>query len=260
MAGAMNVSVRTGADARLLRAAVFSAVCVLLSAIGHELASGAGISFWATASAWCGVLCAAIPLAGRQRSLPVISGALLAGEFVLHVLFCLGQPTLPQHDSGPSAGLVATAQRLLCGVPASGLNSSEALHLLRDAGLSPAESMASMPGMTGGGHLMPTALMFTWPMLWAHLAAALLAGWVLRRGDVAVARILALPTKALSRLLLAAALVLHSAARMRDVIAWLREHERALLRLRECPTPRPRALLLHDAVIRRGPPQQPVTA
>ncbi|MDG4864185.1 hypothetical protein P8605_39195, partial [Streptomyces sp. T-3] len=82
---------RAGEDLRLLRAAVFAAVCVVLSAGGHALASCAAVPLWTLAAGFVAVLAVAAPLAGRARSMPGIAGGLAIGQLGLHVLFGLGQ-------------------------------------------------------------------------------------------------------------------------------------------------------------------------
>lgn len=52
---------------------MFSAVCVTVSTVGHELASGVGIAPWAVLLGWAVVLGLVSPLAGRERSLPSLA-------------------------------------------------------------------------------------------------------------------------------------------------------------------------------------------
>src|SRR5213595_1120647 len=82
---------RSAADLRLLRAAVFAAVCVMLSAAGHVLGSTATVPLWTLSLGFLAVFCVALPLAGRERSLPGIAATLGAGQIALHSLFGLGQ-------------------------------------------------------------------------------------------------------------------------------------------------------------------------
>ncbi|RBL79430.1 hypothetical protein DDE05_58000, partial [Streptomyces cavourensis] len=79
-----------GAGLRLMRAAVFTAVCVVLSAAGHSFAAGAPVPAWTLLAGFLGVLAVASALAGRERSLRSIAGALAGGQLVLHVLFAYG--------------------------------------------------------------------------------------------------------------------------------------------------------------------------
>ena len=59
----------SGSAFRMLRAAVFSAVCVVLAAAGHALASCAAVPLWTLGAGFLGVLVCVAPLAGRTRSL-----------------------------------------------------------------------------------------------------------------------------------------------------------------------------------------------
>ncbi|WP_239137261.1 MFS transporter [Sphaerisporangium rufum] len=72
---------------RLLRAAVFAVVCVLLAVAGHRAAGGAGPAGWAVAAATAAVTAVTALLTGRERSAQTINGFLVATQFVLHELF-----------------------------------------------------------------------------------------------------------------------------------------------------------------------------
>ncbi|ROO90416.1 hypothetical protein EDD29_8141 [Actinocorallia herbida] len=76
----------TKAPYRLARAAAFAAVCVSLTLAGHWAASGDPIDPWTIAAAFLGVTGVAHLLAGHERGLPLILGALLGGQFALHSL------------------------------------------------------------------------------------------------------------------------------------------------------------------------------
>ncbi|RJL31606.1 MFS transporter [Bailinhaonella thermotolerans] len=95
---------------RLARAAVFSAVCVLLGVLGHVFAGG-GLPGWAApAGVGALVLAAAYALAGRERSPGLIVGFLLGAQLLSHELFRLGAPApgpSAAHDHGGSAMLLA---------------------------------------------------------------------------------------------------------------------------------------------------------
>ncbi|MFR0355879.1 hypothetical protein [Streptomyces sediminimaris] len=268
----MNVPVRAAADLRLLRATVFSAVCVALSAGGHVLASGSGVSLWSLAAGWAGVLCLVGPLAGRERSLPGIALAVMAGEFGLHLLFSLGQVSATSAaPAGGSSRVVALAGRLLCGAEATRLTPGTAARILRQAHIDPAHAvsvahgapaMAGMPGMAGhGGHAMMLSSMFTVPMVAAHVTAAVATGWVLRRCEVALWRAVRLPTLVAGRLARLALLRrlggLLAVARARRRVAALLERLRTVLAPRRPAHDggrRLRSAVLWTCVVRRGPP------
>jgi hypothetical protein len=73
---------------RSLRAAVFAALCVLLAAGGHALATGAAPPAWVQAAGCLPVFVAGWLLGGRERSLTGIGGATLAAQGGLHLAFC----------------------------------------------------------------------------------------------------------------------------------------------------------------------------
>ncbi|MBB2910219.1 hypothetical protein FHS43_001482 [Streptosporangium becharense] len=99
---------------RLVRAAVFSAVCVALAVLGHTAAGGSGPVPWAVAIGGSAVAAAAVLLAGRERSTATISTGLSALQLLLHELFALGDPagtSLAPHPHvkglGESVGMLA---------------------------------------------------------------------------------------------------------------------------------------------------------
>ncbi|GGX92787.1 hypothetical protein [Streptomyces hiroshimensis] len=199
---------RVGADLRLIRAAVFTAVCVLLSAGGHVLASCAKVPLWTLAAGFLAVLALAVPLAGRERSLPSIAAGLAAGQLALHTLFGIGQQGagVAARQTVTEGRLISFASQLVCNQPHL-ISATDARRVITDAGLDPAvhplqQSGAAAAGAGSGMHSgmssgMPSgslldALPLSLPMLLGHLLAALAAGWLLRRGEVALWRVVAL--------------------------------------------------------------------
>lgn len=184
---------RAGAGLRLVRAAVFTAVCVVLSAVGHALASCASVPWWALCAGFLLVFAAAAPLAGRRRSLPGIAGALAGGQLALHALFGLGQHTATARPADADTSLAALAARLVCGGNTLPLSPAEARHVLMVAGINPPAATAGHAHLHAG-HMMGTAAtgtgpatgLFSLPMVLGHLLAALAAGWLLGRGDEAL--------------------------------------------------------------------------
>ncbi|MEV4572499.1 hypothetical protein AB0K16_04510 [Nonomuraea jabiensis] len=94
---------------RAIRAAVFAAVCVLVSAALHGLAGGdpvrAGTLLGALALAWTG----AFVLGGRQRGMEVLLAACFAAQYGMHLLFGAGRADVPpphEHASGVGMFLV----------------------------------------------------------------------------------------------------------------------------------------------------------
>lgn len=266
-----------------MRAAVFTAVCVVLSAAGHALAAGTAVPAWTLLAGFLGVLAVATLLAGRERSLPGIVGALAGGQILLHVLFAYGS-----HDSAPAAAstggdnpLIRFASGLVCGEAPAGLNAAEAHRIVSSAGIDP----STLPG--GHGHLAAgggsgaaqaaastagdgasgiaqvcaavSAMLPSLPMFLAHVLVALATGWLLRRGEIAlfaVARLSAHSAQALAagarlrslRAALALVRALRAGAREQLVAG-----PRALRHSDDVPVPAPGDPLQH-LVIRRGPP------
>ncbi|MGW2049267.1 hypothetical protein ACWCPF_29410 [Streptomyces sp. NPDC001858] len=281
-------SERSGRDLRLLRAAVFAAVCVVLSAAGHTLASCAAVPLWTLGAGFLGVLAVVAPLAGRERSLPGIVALLAVGQTVLHTLFGLGQHAAAATASASAsasastsasaalsasdATLVARAARLVCGAAAGAISPARAQQILIDARLYPDASagrgMSGMTGMTGMGDSAhhpadalssagtSMALLPSLPMLLGHVLAALAAGWLLRRGDTALLRLLALSAHGVAEGALVRSLR-GALALVRALLTGLpaapgtgpRVPPSALL-----PSAAPRTTALQHSVIRRGPP------
>ncbi|MFI2735132.1 hypothetical protein [Streptomyces sp. NPDC018711] len=249
---------------RLLRAAVFTAVCVVLSALGHALAACAGIALWTVVAGFLGVFGVTVLFADRERSLGFVVGALAGGQLGLHVLFGLGQRQLSLSGQADDA-LVRMAARLVCGAGPAALDPADAARILTDAGIAPASAHSGM-GHTAMGHAaaMATApageVLPDLPMLLGHLLAALATGWLLRRGDRALGRLVELSEQGATELA-ECALVRSLRAALRLVRALLaglpaapRTGPRRPLRTAADSSPPPAAEALQHTVIRRGPP------
>ncbi|MGV2914802.1 hypothetical protein [Streptomyces alfalfae] len=266
---------RDGVDLRLLRAAMFAAVCVVLSAGGHVLASCVAVPLWTLGAGFAAVLAVALPLAGRARSLPGIAALLAVGQLGLHALFGLGQHGTAGVQNG-DASLVERAARLVCGAGAATITPAQAHRILTTAGLGPDgggaghsathqhgqsaasaadTAMDSMPaGSMGAEALLPSL-----PMLVAHLLAALAAGWLLRRGDLALLRLVRLAHGAQG---VAEGALVRSLRSALTLVRALRAGLPGAAETAGPPVPRtalrsprkPRTVALKDAVIRRGPP------
>ncbi|MBQ1096441.1 hypothetical protein KBY55_10135 [Streptomyces sp. b94] len=265
---------RSGNDLRILRAAVFAAVCVVLAAAGHTLASCASVPLWSLGAGFLGAVVVAAPLAGRERSLPGIAVLLTVGQTALHTLFGLGQhgatavtasATTAVSTGGPGAlsdaSLVQQAARLVCGTTAAALSPAQAQRILTDARIAP-------DVRAGAGHHpadalstagSPASLLPSLPMLLGHVLAALAAGWLLRRGDLALARLVELSAHsahsvaeaALVRALRAALSLVHA---LHAGLAGLPGTGPRLPHTARLAPPRPRTTALQHTVIRRGPP------
>ncbi|MCG8970789.1 MULTISPECIES: hypothetical protein [Streptomyces] len=266
-------SARSGNDLRILRAAVFAAVCVVLAAAGHTFASCATVPWWSLGAGFLGAVLVAVPLAGRERSLPGIAVLLAVGQTALHTVFGLGQhgatavtTAASPGGAGPlsDASLVQQAARLICGTTAAAISPTQAQRILTDARLAPgsgahtgaahhpADALSTAAGSSGS--LLPSL-----PMLLGHVLAALAAGWLLRRGDLAVARLVALSAHS-AQSMAEGALV----RALRAALALVRALHRGLAGApRTGPRPprtallapaRPHTAALQHTVIRRGPP------
>ncbi|WP_225826032.1 hypothetical protein [Streptomyces naphthomycinicus] len=137
---------------RGLRAAVFAAVCVLLAAAGHGLATGGPPPAWADAAGFLAVFAPGCALGGRERSLPGIGAAMLLTQAGLHLGFdAAHRGGTASAQEGPRLGHTMAATH------------PHALHA----------ATVAHPHLTA--HV--TA---------AHLLAALAASWWLRRGEAAL--------------------------------------------------------------------------
>ncbi|MDX3076436.1 hypothetical protein [Streptomyces sp. MI02-7b] len=268
MTPVMASPVRAGADLRLLRAAVFTAVCVALSAVAHSVASGHAVPGWSLVAGWVMVFAVVAPLAGRERSLPGIAAGLAAGQLALHVLFNAGGVCGPDGAPRPD-GIVRIAGRLICAHQALPLAPATAQQIVRQAGIDPHTlplggmgHMSGMAGMTGmtHAHTESTMLAYSLPMLLGHLLAALAAGWLLRRGEAALWRMVALGMRGLAEL---------TGAALRQAVALVRALVAGALtapsvtggpRRRTAGSGPPRTAALRHSLARRGPPVHALAA
>jgi hypothetical protein len=258
---------RPGGDLRVLRAAVFAAVCVVLAAAGHSIASCATVPLWTLAAGFFGAVLVVAPLAGRERSLAGIATLLAVGQTVLHVLFGLGQhgttamsssmSSMSSAQSASDATLVQQAARLLCGTTAAAISPAQAQKILTDARLYPGTGTTAVHHSAGA--MTGSAVWPSLPMVLGHVLAAVAAGWLLRHGDLALLRLAELSTcsahsvaeGALVRSLRAALALVRA---LRAGLAGAPEAgPRAPLAASLAP-PRPRTAALQHTVIRRGPP------
>ncbi|HET9381540.1 MAG TPA: hypothetical protein VFP69_12005 [Streptomyces sp.] len=261
---------RPGHGLRVLRAAVFAAVCVVLAAAGHALASLDTIPLWTLGVGFLGAAALAVPFAGRARPMAGIVAMLAAGQTALHTLFGAGQHTSAGSASATDAltsvsdaTLVHHAAHLMCGTAAA-ISPAEAHRILTDAGVHPrltgqalaphhpADAVSAAAGS-------PAALLPSLSMLLGHVLAAVVAGWLLRRGDLALLRLLEMPALA-ARTVAEGAFVrsLRGAlALARALYAGLPGAEapgRTVPPGSRLVPPEPRATSLEHTVVRRGPP------
>ncbi|EGX55566.1 integral membrane protein, partial [Streptomyces zinciresistens K42] len=131
---------RPGSDLRILRAAVFAAVCVVLAGIGHALASCAAVPLWALGAGYLGIFLVALPFTGRERSLAGTAALLAVCQTSLHSLFGVLQQgaaaaAQAQEAAASDAALVRRAARLLCGTAGVAISPARAQRVLSDAGI-----------------------------------------------------------------------------------------------------------------------------
>ncbi|MEU4118596.1 hypothetical protein AB0F71_29395 [Kitasatospora sp. NPDC028055] len=136
---------------RLLRAAVFAALCVAMAAAAHVAMAGAGVSAPVLLGAFGAVLGLTWLLAGKRRGIGVISAWMLSAQAALHLFF---EHAATLGRGGGGLGRLAGtdwAALLLCNPDraADGLSPAE---LARMAGIDPdvpptAGSLRPMAGM-----------------------------------------------------------------------------------------------------------------
>ncbi|MFF3544450.1 hypothetical protein [Streptomyces platensis] len=206
---------------RALRAALFTALCVALSAASHVLLSRMPLPLTTVAATGTAVFALAYALAGRERGYWHIAALLVPLELTADLVFSLGQHTCYGAAGGPVAGpLRSLGVDLLCGGGPVGA------------------PLAQLPEDRTG----PVSSWLV--LLAAHLLIGLLAAGWLRRGEAALGRLLgAVAGFAFRPLLLAVAVVGATAAPRRPAPAPVRSGRPA----RAVP------LLVH-CVVRRGPP------
>ncbi|MFF7992346.1 hypothetical protein ACFZDG_21435 [Kitasatospora xanthocidica] len=250
-------------DLRLARAVPFALVCTLIAAAGHALAGGGNVPPTALAAGFAAVLALAAACGGRERSLAAIAGALGAGQLGLHCLFhgfsgfngsvpgTAGMAGMHHGGSGPLT-VPQVAGRLICNEARPGTldglpGSPSPEQLVSSAGLDP-HAFAAAPWWQGG------VLGMTPSMLAGHLAAALVAGWWLRRGEAALWRLLRVAASAARE---------QWAAPLRSVFALVAALLRGLFgaagpvrRFGAAggESPLPAGAVLRHSVVRRGPP------
>ncbi|MCJ1681220.1 hypothetical protein MTF65_28485 [Streptomyces sp. APSN-46.1] len=211
---------------RGLRAALFSALVVLLSAGSHVLMSRVPLPPALVGGAFAGVFAIAFALAGRERGFGPIAGLLVPLELAADTVFTAGQHVCYGPAGGPVSGpLRALGLDQLCGGTPVGAP------LAGPAG-GPATVLSLSPG--------PWT---PWLLLGAHVSVGLLAAVWLRHGERALGRLLrAVAAFAFRPLLLVAASVAVAATPARRVPRPARSGAGALTRF---PA---------HSVGRRGPP------
>ncbi|MDJ0385112.1 hypothetical protein [Streptomyces sp. G-G2] len=179
------------AGLRGLRAALFSALVVLLSAGSHVLMSRVPLPPALLAGSFAGVFALAFVLAGRERGFGAIAGLLVPLELAADTAFTAAQHFCYGPAGGPVAGpLRALGLAELCGgTPVGG-----SLTQVAGRAADPAVLLASPGPWT------------PWLLLGAHVSVGLAAALWLRRGERALGQLLrVVAVRAFRPLLLAAA-------------------------------------------------------
>lgn len=183
---------------RTVRAAVFAAVCVLLSALAHTMMSGAAVPWWALCAGTVAAGGVAWALAGRERGLRVIVPVVVVTQAVLHWSFSLsqavGNPAARGGDTGDMAAK-SLDHHMSSRYPMDSMDMGSMDRGAVDMGSAHPFSMG-MDHSAHGGSGAPAGL-DAWlggtPMLGmyaAHLVAALLCGLWLGYGERAAFRLL----------------------------------------------------------------------
>lgn len=232
LACAMDI---TGTQLRTVRAALFTALVVTLSAASHVLLSRAPLPLTTVAVIAAAVFVIAYALAGRERGYVRIAALLIPLELAADTVFTTGQHVCYGQAGGPVAGpLRSVGFDVLCGGASVG---------------------TPLARMTGGEAHGATALLAdadpgaAWLLLGAHITVGLLAAVWLRRGERALAQVLRAMAAATFRPLLIAVAAVSTRPRP------LRRLPRPARRVRTA-----RSRLLVHFVGRRGPPCSAVFA
>ncbi|MDX2541316.1 hypothetical protein ACOT81_11735 [Streptomyces sp. WI04-05B] len=220
----------SGTHLRAVRAALFTALVVTLSSASHVLLSRVPLPMGTVAVIAAAVFVVAYALAGRERGFARIAALLIPLELAADTVFTTGQTVCYGRAGGPVAGpLRSVGFDVLCAGDGVGTP------LARVAGAD-TDRVASLLAHSG-----PQA---AWLLLAAHVGVGLLAAAWLRRGERALAQLLAaLTTSTFRPLLLAVASVT----------------VRSAPAVRRMPRPAQRVATPHTRLLvyslgRRGPP------
>ncbi|MEV1021486.1 hypothetical protein [Streptomyces sp. NPDC050264] len=165
----------SGAQLRAVRAALFTALVVTLSAASHVLLSRAPLPLTTVAAIAVAVFVIAYALAGRERGFGRIAALLVPLELAADTVFTTGQHVCYGEAGGPVAGpLRSFGFDVLCG-------GTVGTPLARMTGGTTDKAAALL------AHSDPAA---SWLLLGAHVTVGLLAAGWLRRGEQALAQLL----------------------------------------------------------------------
>ena len=185
----------SGTRIRALRAALFTAFVVTLSTASHVLLSRVPLPLNTVAAVAATVFAVSYALAGRERGFGPIAALLIPLELAADTVLTTGQHVCYGRAGGPVTGpLRSVGWDLLCGS-----NTQVGTPLARVTGTGTDRLAALL------AHADPAT---AWLLLGAHIGVGLLAAAWLRRGERALAQLLAAAAATTFRpLLLAVAMV-----------------------------------------------------
>ncbi|MFF9348614.1 hypothetical protein [Streptomyces sp. NPDC014734] len=231
----------SGTQLRVVRAALFTALVVTLSAASHVLLSRVALPLNIVALLAGAVFAVAYALAGRERGFGAIAGLLVPLELAADTVFTTGQHLCYGAAGGPIAGpLRSVGVDLLCGGGGIGAGAAPA----GDAG-TPFATVTDA-GHTAAALLASPGPAVPWLLLGAHVSVGLLAAAWLRRGESALVALVGAAAALAFRPLLIAVAAVRAAG------------HRTPRRLRPAghgPRPLVRTRPLVHSVGRRGPPR-----
>ncbi|WP_327366870.1 hypothetical protein [Streptomyces sp. NBC_01217] len=234
----------SGTQLRVVRAALFTALVVTLSAASHVLLSRVPLPLTVVALLAGVVFAVAYALAGRERGFGAIAGLLVPLELAADTVFTTGQHLCYGAAGGPVTGpLRWVGVDVLCGGGDLGDGASK-IGGVGDVG-------TPIASVTGTGHTAAALLAspgpaVPWLLLAAHVTVGLLAAAWLRHGESALAGLLGAAAVLAFRPLLIAVAVVGTARRS------VRRGVRPAGRGPHLPV---HARLLVHSVGRRGPPR-----
>ncbi|WP_329272528.1 hypothetical protein [Streptomyces pseudovenezuelae] len=233
---ASGAPVSAAAVLRPMRAALFAAVCVVTTALGHALMSGDLLPWWAVGVAFVATASAGWWLTLRERGVETVVGATVVAQGLQHLLFSLAPGLVSARNTAagaPEASGVSATHHGMAAMSHSGMLMHHPGTMVRPA----EEPLLSVVTHGGSGG-----------MLLAHLLAAVACGVWLWRGEAAVHRIGRALAAALFAPLRRVCRVLFRTA------AWCElPSRRAAAGGPECRRSTPAEL--RHAVVRRGPPR-----
>ncbi|WP_199552137.1 hypothetical protein [Streptomyces sp. N35] len=219
----------SGTQPRMLRAALFTALVVTLSAASHVLLSQVPLPLGTIAAVAGGVFVLAYLLAGRERGFWSIAALVVPLELAADTVFTTGQHVCYGQTGGPVAGTLRSfGLDVLCGGSDVGASLAQAA----GAGHKPAAELLASADPSSA-----------WILLAAHVVIGLGAAAWLRRGERAFAQLVrAMVAVAFRPLAIAVATVTTRPTPVRRVV-------------RTAQQTRPLSpLLIAHCVGRRGPP------